>query len=69
MQDRRRRILQICHDYNGPFRLLAKHYAGAFVDCDVTTIFLRGPESAEMSNALHGDVIYLMQPAEALRYE
>ncbi len=61
------RILQICHDYNGPFRLLAKHYAGAFSDCEVTTVFLRGPESSEISKLLYGDVVYLMQPSEALR--
>lgn len=61
------RVLQICHDYNGPFRLLAKHYAGAFADCDVTTVFLRGAESAEVSRTLYGDVVYLMQPSEALR--
>lgn len=67
MHGERPRVLQICHDYNGPFRLLARHYAGAFADCDITTIFLRGPESGELARSINGEVIFMMLDPDSLR--
>ncbi len=60
-------ILQICHDYKGPFRSVARQYAGCFSDCDVTTIFLRGPMSASLAQSIHGEVEFLTLPAGDLR--
>lgn len=61
------RILQICHDYKGPFRSVARQYAGCFSDCDVTTIFLRGPMSVSLAQGIHGDVEFLTLPPGDLR--
>lgn len=67
MTDRRRRVVQICHDYLGPFSTVTRHYAGAFADCDVTTIFLRGGESAELEHSIYGDVVFLGLDEGSLR--
>ncbi len=32
---RKKRVLQICHDYKGPFRIIARQYAASFSDCEV----------------------------------
>ncbi len=61
------RILQICHDYKGPFKTVARQYAGCFADCDVSTIFLRGPMSVSLAKEIHGDVEFLTLPAGDLR--
>ena len=61
------RILQICHDYKGPFKTVARQYAGCFADCDVTTIFLRGPMSVSLAKEIHGDVEFFTLPAGDLR--
>jgi glycosyltransferase involved in cell wall biosynthesis len=64
---RKRRILQICHDYKGPFRTVARQYAGSFSDCEVKTVFLRGPQSSELASTIHGDVEFLTLPPGSLR--
>ena len=61
------KILQICHDYKGPFRAIACQYAECFSDCEVKTVFLRGPESAELASSIHGDVEFLSLPSGSLR--
>jgi glycosyltransferase involved in cell wall biosynthesis len=61
------RVLQICHDYKGPFRSVARQYAGCFADCDVTTLFLRGPRSQAIESSILGDVQFLHLDAGALR--
>ncbi len=65
--DRKPRVLQICHDYKGPFRTVARQYAGSFSDCEVKTVFLRGPQSPELASAIHGDVEFLTLPPGSLR--
>ncbi len=57
------RILQLCHDYKGPFKTVARQYAGCFSDCDVTTLFLRGPMSVSLARDIHGEVEFLTLPA------
>lgn len=59
MDEKPLRVLQICHDFKGPFRVIARLYANAFADCDVTTIFLRGFDSAEISESIGGTVHFL----------
>jgi len=61
------RILQICHDYKGPFRTVARQYAGSFSDCEVKTVFLRGAPSSELASTIHGDVKFLSLPPGSLR--
>lgn len=65
--DRKPKILQICHDYNGPFRTVARQYAGSFSDCEVKTVFLRGLQSSELASTIHGDVEFLTLPPGSLR--
>ena len=65
--DRKPRILQICHDFKGPFRTIARQYAGCFADCDVKTIFLRGAESSRITDATPGEVEFMMLEPGALR--
>ena len=61
------RILQICHDYKGPFPTVARQYAGCFSDCDVTTLFLHGRVSTSLARGIHGDVEFLTLPPGELR--
>jgi glycosyltransferase involved in cell wall biosynthesis len=61
------RILQICHDYKGPFRTVARQYAGSFPDCELKTVFLRGRPSSELADSIHGDVKFLNLPSGSLR--
>jgi glycosyltransferase involved in cell wall biosynthesis len=65
--DRKPRILQICHDYKGPFRTVARQYAGSFSDCEVKTVFLRGPQSSELASTIHGEVEFLTLLPGSLR--
>jgi glycosyltransferase involved in cell wall biosynthesis len=65
--DRKPRILQICHDHNDPFQMVARQYAHSFVDCDVKTIFLRGPESAVLAKSIYGEVEFLTLDSASLR--
>ena len=62
------RVLQICHDYEGPFRLVCRQYNEAFPDANITTVYLRGKSSDEITSATGGDrVIYLESEEGALR--
>ena len=56
---RKLRVLQIYHDYEGPFGTIARQYAIAFADCDVTTIFLRGYVSEDITRDVPGQIHFL----------
>ncbi len=58
----RSRVLQICHDYEGPFASVCRQYVAAFDGAEVTTIFLRGPEDAGVADVVGGKVIFLDLP-------
>lgn len=63
-----RHILQISHDYNGPFVSVCRQYVDAFSDDCVTTVFLRGDEDADVVKGVGGEnVLFLEQPGEDLR--
>jgi glycosyltransferase involved in cell wall biosynthesis len=64
---RKKRILQICHDYKGPFRTIARQYAASFSDCEVKTVFLRGPHSASVAASINGEVEFLTLAPSSLR--
>ena len=62
------RVLQICHDYEGPFRFVCRQYCEAFPDANVTTIYLRGESNDDITKATGGDrVIYLESQDGSLR--
>jgi len=64
----RLQVLQICHDYSGPFVDICRLYYGAFQNADITTLYLRGDESAEVTQRSGGnDVVYLGQVKGSLR--
>ena len=65
--DQKPRVLQIFHDYKGPFCSVARHYAKCFEDCDVRTIFLRGEESEEIAATITGDVRFMGLSSKSLR--
>lgn len=65
--DRKPRVLQICHDFKGPFGMVARQYATCFADCDIRTIFLRGAKSEEIAADIPGDVSFLALGPGSLR--
>ena len=62
------KVLQISHDYEGPFQQVCRQYCEGFGECDVTTVYLRGFRSDAVSRATGGDrVVYFEQPEGSLR--
>ena len=66
LMNRKPRVLQLCHDYKGPFRTVTRQYAGCFADCDVRTVFLRGTKSTQLAESIPGEVDFLMLERGAL---
>ena len=63
-----RHILQISHDYGGPFVTVCRQYVDAFPDDKVTTIFLRGPGGPEIVSGVGGEQVQFIEtPGEDLR--
>ena len=63
-----KRVLQICHDYKGPFRAVCRQYVAAFEGHEVTTVFLCGEHSDEVAARVGGhEVIFLEQSPSAMR--
>lgn len=62
-----RKILQISHDFNGPFVAICRQFVEAFPNDEVTTVFLRGQASQDTSAAVGGTVQFLEKPGENLR--
>lgn len=65
---RKPRVLQISHDYEGPFRQVCHQYSTGFAAAEVTTVYLRGAPSDEIVKATGGDrVVFLDLPEGSLR--
>lgn len=65
---KRLRVLQISHDYQGPFRTVCRQYASAFHDHDVLTLYVCGKHDADVALETGGDeVLFLEQPTKAMR--
>lgn len=63
-----RHILQISHDYSGPFVTVCRQYVDAFPDDKVTTIFLRGEGDPEIISRVGGEQVQFIQtPGADLR--
>lgn len=56
---RRLRILQIAHDYRGPFAHVCAQYVAACADHDVTTVYLAGEVDEAARAVTGGDVRFL----------
>ena len=62
------RVLQISHDYKGPFQNICSVYSAAFPHCDVTTVYLRGAEDPKVVEATGGSkTVFFDQPEGSLR--
>ncbi len=62
------RVLQISHDYAGPFQNICRQFTQAFRHANVTTLFLRGKENQSVIDATGGDrVIFFDQDEGSLR--
>lgn len=63
-----KQVLQLCHDYRGPFVSICRQYVAALSDADVTTVFIQGAESEQVIAAVGGHkVLFLEKPGENLR--
>ncbi len=61
-------VLQLCHDYAGPFRSICRQFTDAFADAEVTTLFLCGDENESVVQEVGGDrVEFLERPHRAMR--
>lgn len=62
------RILQISHDYEGPFRAVCRQYATACAGHHVTTVYICGKRSPEVEAVTGGDeVIFFEQSRRSIR--
>ncbi|MCZ6502694.1 MAG: glycosyltransferase [Gammaproteobacteria bacterium] len=62
------RVLQVCHDYEGPFQNVCSLYCEAFANSHVTTLYLQGPEERSVVEATGGDtVLFFDQQKGSLR--
>jgi glycosyltransferase involved in cell wall biosynthesis len=62
------KVLQICHDYEGPFRDVCYQYNQAFREHDVTTVYVCGAASDRVAEDTGGDrVIFFEQPNRSMR--
>jgi len=62
------KVLQLCHDYEGPFQKICHQYNKALPDGEVTTVYLRGKPDDTVTRVTGGDrVIYLELSEGSLR--
>jgi glycosyltransferase involved in cell wall biosynthesis len=62
-----RKVLQISHDFKGPFVAICRQFVDAFPSDQVTTVFLRGEFDADVAEEIGGSVYFLEKPGENLR--
>ncbi|MDZ7686636.1 MAG: glycosyltransferase [Gammaproteobacteria bacterium] len=63
-----RRILQLSHDYEGPFRGICRQYVCAFPDAHVTTLFICGDRSEAVAREVGATRSrFLERPHRAMR--
>lgn len=66
-ESKRLHVLQVSHDFKGPFRLVCHQYAKAFCDHHVTTVYLCGEPAEPIAKGTLGDVIFLNLTSRELR--
>ena len=62
-----RNVLQISHDFKGPFVAICRQFVDALPEDQVTTVFLRGESDSDIAESVGGKVHFLEQPGENLR--
>mgnify|MGYP000009859713 FL=1 len=61
------KVIQICHDYEGPFQAICRQYNAAFENAHVTTLYLRGkPDEDVVLRTGGNEVVFLDQGKGAL---
>ncbi len=61
------KVIQICHDYEGPFQTICQQYNKAFPQAHVTTLYLRGKPNQDVVERTGGnEVVFLDQGEGAL---
>ena len=61
------KVIQICHDYEGPFQTICRQYNAAFENAHVTTLYLRGkPNEGVVERTGGNEVVFLDQGKGAL---
>lgn len=61
------KVIQICHDYEGPFQTICRQYNAAFENAHVTTLYLRGkPDEDVVIQTGGNEVVFLDQGKGAL---
>jgi glycosyltransferase involved in cell wall biosynthesis len=63
----KKKVLQLCHDYHGPFVSVCRQYVEALPDAEVTTIFIQGERDLVVESAVGGRVEFLQRSGENLR--
>ena len=61
------KVLQIIHDLEPPFELVAKSYAESFFGSCVTTIVLKGERDENFCNEIYGEVHFLELSSQSLK--
>ena len=61
------KVLQIIHDLEPPFELVAKSYAESFFGSCVTTIVLKGERDENFCNEIYGEVYFLKLSSQSLK--
>ncbi len=56
-----RKVLQLCHDYHGPFVSVCRQYVEALSDSEVTTIFIQGEENEQVREGVGGHRVLFLQ--------
>lgn len=60
-------VIQLCHDYAGPFPTVARQYAAVFEPGSVTTIFLKGAPDQDVAAEIPGDVSFLALGSDSFK--
>lgn len=60
-------VLQLCHDYRGPFVTVCRQYIEAQPDAEVTTVFIQGVQDECVERDVGGRVLFMEQSGENLR--
>ncbi|MFL2504024.1 MAG: glycosyltransferase [Candidatus Azotimanducaceae bacterium] len=61
------KVLQIIHELEPPFELVAKSYAESFFGGSVTTIVLKGERDENFCDEIYGEVYFLELSSQALK--
>ncbi len=58
------KVVQICHDYEGPFQAICQQYNAAFENAHVTTLYLRGKPNEDVAARTGGNEVVFLDQGE-----